>query len=261
MMVHGPNSIPPPPLVAPERPRSKLAWLGWLLLLVVALAAGIFYAFRHRPLEQAQSALRQMHDQRKAENQKLAAERAELRVAHGALQRQNEELDRKLKQALAEKAAAIAELERARGELVADLETEIAAGDVKIEKREERLVVGVADEILFASGEAVVSKKGEAVLRQIAGTLSRLKSNVIQVGGHTDDAPIVSPEVRERFPTNWELSAARATNVVRFLQTTGIPGGRLMAAGFAQYRPAASGRGEAARRQNRRIEIVLLRSP
>jgi chemotaxis protein MotB len=69
----------------------------------------------------------------------------------------------------------------------------------------------------------------------------------------------VTPGLRERYPTNWELSAARATNVVRHLQEKArLPGERLVASGFAQYRPAASNRSQAGRRQNRRIEIVLV---
>jgi chemotaxis protein MotB len=70
----------------------------------------------------------------------------------------------------------------------------------------------------------------------------------------------VSPTVLEHFPTNWELSTARATNVVRFLETEGgIPGDQLVAAGFASYRPAASNQSEAGRRRNRRIEMILFR--
>jgi chemotaxis protein MotB len=85
------------------------------------------------------------------------------------------------------------------------------------------------------------------------------KDAVFQVGGHTDNQPIKSEEVKARFPTNWELSAARATNVVRFLEeTAGIPGKRLVAAGFSEFRPMASNKKEKTRAQNRRIEIALL---
>lgn len=71
---------------------------------------------------------------------------------------------------------------------------------------------------------------------------------------------MTNPATQERFPTNWELSTARATNVVRFLQESGnIPGERLVAMGFAQYRPAASNASASGRQQNRRIELVLIR--
>jgi hypothetical protein len=81
---------------------------------------------------------------------------------------------------------------------------------------------------------------------------------LIQVTGHTDDSPPTA-KIRERFPTNWELSVARASNVVRFLQeSAGIPGKRLIAAGFGQYRPVATNANHAGRARNRRIEIVLM---
>jgi chemotaxis protein MotB len=77
------------------------------------------------------------------------------------------------------------------------------------------------------------------------------------VGGHTDATPL-SATTQERFPTNWELSTARATQVVRFLQEQcAIPGERLAAAGYSQYRPATSLDTPAGRRRNRRIELTL----
>jgi chemotaxis protein MotB len=87
----------------------------------------------------------------------------------------------------------------------------------------------------------------------------RGNDRIVQIGGHTDSARVVSPELVERYPTSWELSTARATNVVRFLREhSKLPGGRLLAAGFAEYRPAASNRSDKGRQKNRRIEIVLV---
>jgi chemotaxis protein MotB len=77
--------------------------------------------------------------------------------------------------------------------------------------------------------------------------------------GHTDGTRIVSSTTQEKFPTNWELSTARATNVVRFLQEQGkVPGAELVAVGFAEFRPVASNASAEGRRKNRRIEIVLV---
>lgn len=253
--------MPPPPHATAAKRSSGVAWLAWVLLLLVIGGAVAFYLLRYRPLESQQQALMAAHNERGAENQKLTSELGKLRSAEADLKQKNAELQDELQKAIAEKKAALAELEKARGELSSDLESEIEAGDVHIEKREGRLVVGVADEILFATGEAEVSEKGKKLLDQIAGTLSRLKDHIIQVGGHTDDAPIVSPEVQKKYPSNWELSAARATNVVRYLQSTGIAGNRLVAAGFAQFRPNMKGTSEAARKKNRRIEIMLLPEP
>jgi hypothetical protein len=79
-----------------------------------------------------------------------------------------------------------------------------------------------------------------------------------QVEGHTDNVP-VSPRLQDTFPSNWELSTARASNVVRFLQDrVGIPGERLSSCGFGQYRPLADNTTAAGRAENRRIQIVLV---
>ena len=82
----------------------------------------------------------------------------------------------------------------------------------------------------------------------------------MRVEGHTDATPI-SPERAEQFPTNWELSTARATTVVRFLEEQGIPGERLAALGFGEHRPLADNGTAIGRRRNRRIELVLTRAP
>jgi len=88
--------------------------------------------------------------------------------------------------------------------------------------------------------------------------LKSTTDKIIRVEGHTDNVPI-HPRLQKQFPTNWELSTTRATNVVRFLQEeVGIEGLRLQAVGMAEYRPVASNATSAGRSQNRRIEIALL---
>lgn len=166
-----------------------------------------------------------------------------------------------LTQAISEKEAAVAELERAKKELSEALGTQISSGDVLIQERKGELVIDVSDRLLFDSGETALNEPGQAMLREVAKTMRKLSpAQVFRVGGHTDTQRIVTPELAERYPTNWELSAARATNVVRFLQEDGkVAGHQLIAAGFAQYRPVSSNQSEAGRQKNRRIEIVLQR--
>jgi chemotaxis protein MotB len=167
----------------------------------------------------------------------------------------------RLEQAIADKEAALSELEQAKKELSETLGTQIAAGDVLIKEVKGELVVDVADKLLFDTGEAEINEAGQQFLAQVAKSMKRLPaSQIFQVGGHTDSQRVVSKELVERFPTNWELAAARATNVVRFLQETGkVAGRQLLAAAFSQYRPASTNKTEQGRQQNRRIEIVLLR--
>ncbi len=114
--------------------------------------------------------------------------------------------------------------------------------------------------LVFNSGEAELSPAGQAELNQIALQLRQLVDALpddlpwmLRVDGHTDDLPIRNG----RFRSNWELSAARASTVAEYLTEWGIPADRLIAAGFADTQPIAAGRHEAARRQNRRIELRL----
>ena len=154
------------------------------------------------------------------------------------------------------------ELERTQSELTEKLQSEIKEGEIIVRKRGDDLIVDVSDKVLFDTGKAEISERGMKLLRQVAVPLLRTKGPTFQVGGHTDAARVSSPDVRARFPTNWELSATRATNVVRFLQEKcHVPGNRLVAAGYAEYRPVASNASEEGRRKNRRIEFALVLEP
>jgi len=120
-----------------------------------------------------------------------------------------------------------------------------------------RLRVGLVDKILFDSGAAAVSKRGEEVLARVGAVLATIDDKQIQVSGHTDKTPI-SGKLASQFPSNWELSTARATNVVRFLsEKANVPPQRLVASGYAEYHPIASNKTAAGRARNRRIEILL----
>lgn len=141
--------------------------------------------------------------------------------------------------------------------LTRQLQTEIQADQVKIKQLEGRLTVTLVDEIVFSPGSAEMNVKGRATLDKITGTLQNATGKRIVVEGYTDNAPIGSA-LRPRYPTNWELSAARACDVVRYLQAAGIDPRRLAASGFGEYQPVAPNDTPAGRSQNRRIDIVLL---
>ncbi len=133
-----------------------------------------------------------------------------------------------------------------------------------LRKRSDVRVVGdrfvFQTEVLFPSGSADISLEGLPELDKLADALHELRREippdinwVLRVDGHTDDRPISSPN----FPSNWELSAARAISVVRYLISRGIPPHRLVAAGFGEHHPLEKGSSEAARARNRRIELKL----
>ncbi|OUS16663.1 hypothetical protein A9Q97_02225 [Rhodospirillales bacterium 47_12_T64] len=115
-------------------------------------------------------------------------------------------------------------------------------------------------EVLFTSGSATLENGGRQQLGQLASTLRELSASIpneidwiLRVDGHTDIQPISTPE----FPTNWELSTARAISVVKYLITQGIPASRLAATGFGQFQPLDTNRDEISFRRNRRIELKL----
>ena len=164
------------------------------------------------------------------------------------------DLGRRLNLALAIK---VRELARYRSEFLGRLRAVLGErADVRVVG--DRFVF--QSEVLFASGEAELEAPGRAQLLRLAESLKEIGATipgdidwVLRVDGHTDERPIQTP----RFPSNWELSTARAISVVRFLIDQGVPAERVMAAGFAQFRPLDPGSGEDALRRNRRIEFRL----
>ncbi len=201
-------------------------------------------------------------DQLKKERAVLQGEKASLQQEKESTLKNAEALQAKVNQ-LTEKAEKAEQLEKATQtyqDLQKKLEKEIQEGQVQIKEMKDRLTVTMVDQILFASGSAVVGKKGKAVLAKVVTILKDVKGKRIEVDGHTDNVPIVST-LKSRFATNWELSTARATEVVRYLQEEGgIDPQVLSAAGFGEYQPIAPNDTEEGRHKNRRIEIVLLPS-
>ncbi len=119
------------------------------------------------------------------------------------------------------------------------------------------LVIRVlTDDLLFASGSATLDPRGNALLDEIAQLLNVDQTHPIDVEGNTDNVPIHSG----LFPSNWELSSARASTVVRFLAGAGVSPQRLTAVGYADQRPLTSNATAAGRARNRRVEIVLKRN-
>ena len=137
------------------------------------------------------------------------------------------------------------------------LKDQIAAQEIEVVEEDDKLKVIFVDKILFDSGSANINDRGMELLQIMAGPLKNNKDQDIVVEGHTDDIPL-SPGLKKRFPSNWELSTARASAVARFCQEEGgIDPQRLSAHGYSFYRPVAPNDTEEGRRQNRRIEIIL----
>jgi chemotaxis protein MotB len=138
------------------------------------------------------------------------------------------------------------------------LREQIEAQEIKIEEIEGKLKVTLVDKILFDTGKVEINKRGKEVLLELADSLRGNKDQDIVVEGHTDDVPI-GLGLMNKYPTNWELSAMRAVVVVRFLQEKGwLEPERISAAAYSYFRPVASNDTAEGRRQNRRIEIMLV---
>ena len=186
-----------------------------------------------------------------AEKEALAAELEAGRLRTAALE---EELEARRKA----EDAAVAELRSAHDRLVSALRQEIADKDVALEQANRRLTVSIVDRVLFPSGQATLTPEGEPVIDRIGRVLAAVPDSRILVEGHTDNVPI-GPALQARFPSNWELSTARATEVVRrLIEQAAVAPARLRVAGRADTEPVASNETEDGRRRNRRIEIILL---
>jgi chemotaxis protein MotB len=179
--------------------------------------------------------------------------RREITGLQQSLTQQVSELSRAQK----EKTAEVIRLQAAKDSLAVAMQEEIRKHQIEVTQLADQLKVSITDKILFASGESEISPAGVKVLRRVGNVLKNVKDKNVRVEGHTDNDPIRG-KLRSRMPTNWELSATRATNVVRFLQEKiGMDPRRLEAVGLGQYRPVASNATEAGKTQNRRIEIFL----
>jgi chemotaxis protein MotB len=157
--------------------------------------------------------------------------------------------------ALALRETQLASMQGTYDELVSDLESELSAGQIEIERLREGLRLNVSDDVLFASGSARLDQIGRDVLIKVAARLKEL-NDFIEVRGHTDDRPIRGT-LAKRFPSNWELAAARAASVVRLLEDQGVPGERLAVVSIGSNDPLVANDSPENRARNRRIEIRL----
>jgi chemotaxis protein MotB len=189
----------------------------------------------------------------KQEREQLAANLADARRRLEA-----EEAEKAgLEQERAAKEAEIQRLTKTHDDLAKSLQDEIAKGDIQLKQVRDRLTINMVDRVLFDSGQAQVKPAGLKVLKQVSDVLRKVADKQIRIEGHTDNVPI-GVKLREKFATNWELSTARATSVVRYLiEEGGIDRAMISAGGYADTRPVDSNDTEGGKAANRRIEIVL----
>lgn len=142
-------------------------------------------------------------------------------------------------------------------QLLEMMKNEISLGEIAISELKGRLTVKIVDAILFQPGKTEVKAGGLALLQKMVRLLKTVKDKSIRVEGHTDNVPVTG-QLAARYPGNWELSAARAVNVARYLQEQGIDPQLLSAAANGEYKPVSANDSEEGRARNRRIEIILM---
>jgi chemotaxis protein MotB len=219
------------------------------VVVAVLLAAAAWYFYHSATNTQRE------RDDLKIEREELLARVSNLEQENAAVANRGEAQIASLSK---EKEQELDRLRSTYDTLVTDLKSEIEQGQVTITKMADRLSVRMVDKILFSSGEADITAQGIKILERVGNVLKNTGKRVIRVEGHTDNVPI-SSRLAETFHTNWELSTARATNVVRFLQDkVGIAPARLEAVGMSEFHPVATNKTLVGRGQNRRIEIALL---
>lgn len=188
-----------------------------------------------------------------AKNQKIG----ELSQKLGDLEAENRRLRDEVARLQKLKEEEVQKTSKTYGDLLQQMKSEITKGEVTISELKGKLTVNMVDSVLFDSGKAEVKTEGLVVLQKVVDILKNIKDKVVRIEGHTDNVQIGGLLAR-RYPTNWELSAARAINVTRYLQQQGLDPMLLSAVAYGEFKPVAPNDTDEGRAKNRRIEIVLV---
>jgi len=193
----------------------------------------------------------------KAKSDTLSKNISELRQQVSDMRVENKRLNDDIAELQKAKEEKVKEVSGTYEQLLANMKSEIAKGQVTISELKGKLTVNMEAAILFDSGRADVKLEGLDILNKMVETLKSVNDKAIRIEGHTDNVQI-SGALTRTFPTNWELSAVRAINVAKFLQGQGIDPRNLSAAAYAEYKPVADNSTKEGRARNRRIEITLV---
>jgi chemotaxis protein MotB len=242
------------------RPSGGGAWaVVWVAILVVAAASvGAYFGLPlYRELQQRRAAAEHFDAQLQAANQQIV----DLQLEKTTLEAAKAGLAKELADKAAAQKAVADEAEQLGHQLSEVLQDEIKKGEAQVRVVNAQTVLDVSDGVLFDLGKAELNERGKVVLQRVGEVLAKMDGKLVQIGAHTD-TPKISGKLAKTFATSWELSSARATSVVRFLEEQAkVPGARMIAAGFSAYQPVASNSSSSGRRKNRRIAITLLPLP
>jgi chemotaxis protein MotB len=189
-----------------------------------------------------------------ADKDKLAAELAASNQRVADLEKQLADRDKQLAALRGDLSAEMAKLSEAQRGLVRALRPEIEQGNITVDLNNERLLINLASSMLFGSGEDQLKPGGTDALTRVGAILKDYPEYKVEVDGHTDNRPIRS-SLKKRFPTNKELSEARAANGVTALAGGGVSAETITSAGYADTRPVAPNATDEGRQKNRRVEV------
>ena len=192
-----------------------------------------------------------------AKSDTLSQNISDLRQKVANLEGENKKLKEEIVALQKVKEEKVKEVSNTYEQLLQNMKSEIALGQVTISELKGKLTVNMEAAILFDSGKADIKNDGLGILQKMVDTLKGVKDKAIRIEGHTDNVQIIGALTRV-FPTNWELSAARAINVAKYLQQQGLDPAILSAAAFAEYKPVTDNGTKEGRAKNRRIEITLV---
>jgi chemotaxis protein MotB len=193
----------------------------------------------------------------RAKSDELSRNISDLRQKTADLESENARLKEEISNLQKSKVEEVQKTSKTYEDMLEKMKSEISQGQVTISELKGKLTLNMVDAILFDSGKAEVKPQGLAVLQKVTDILKSIKDKMIRIEGHTDNAKITGA-LAKKYPTNWELSAARAINVTRYLQQQGINPTLLSAVAYGEYHPVVSNDSEEGKAKNRRIEIILV---
>ena len=179
---------------------------------------------------------------------------AELEAQLAAAKQRNADLEAQLAGLRGDLSAETAKLQEAQRGLIRALRPEIAKGDITVDLNSERLLINLASGYLFGSGEDQLKPAGVDALQRVGGVLKDFPEKQVHVGGYTDSVP-VKGALQKKYPSNKELSDARANGAAQALRDGGVA--NLTAAGHGESDPIAGNNTAAGRAKNRRVEVVV----
>jgi chemotaxis protein MotB len=200
---------------------------------------------------------KQLEDLLNAKTDTLSKNISDLRQKISDLEKENGRLKEEITVLTKARVEKIKEVSSTYEQLLLNMKNEIAQGQVTISELKGKLTVNIESYILFDSGKADVKPEGLSILGKMIATLKSVSNKAIRIEGYTDNAHI-DGGLTPLFPSNWELSVARALNVTKFLWQHGIDPANLSAVVFAEYKPAAEKGTREGRAKNGRIEITLV---